>query len=858
MLSKKNDFSPLRVVMVLVLCLLTASDPNEPGLRCRDEPCGAQHGYTHPCAAGLICKEHNEWYASCLEDPQYVPSEDNTNLPEGCIATVTGYGCALDSDCCNPTAFCDRVNRVCVNQCPGITPTQSPTFEPTPTSEPTEPTFKPTGPTETPTTEPTAPTEEPTFQPTNPTEAPTAKPTEEDCKCIYQECDTVGFSTCCHGLTCQPYSPGGNYGTCVEEAKYRSLPEPRTCLLSRTETGCQTNSDCCNEFAYCDLNDNVCHEFCPATNPTMYPTSNPTIPTSIPSGAPSKTPSSVPTSIPSTVPLAKPSPSPSSLPTSSPSKPPLSAPSSTPTKVPLAAPTPIPTSEPTDDPTEIPTEEPSTAEPTADPTFSPTAIPTKNPTTTPTTTSPTAQPSTETPTANPTATPTAEPTAEPTIVLSATNSFEAEFNILLVNSTVNKLDEPHQQAIKSVVAKILNIQLHNIDVHVSNELRKRLQGFFTVVVTMKATIPNSVLPSSVDTNDAGVRDQWVVDTIQEAITSGSATAEYRKILKNPNVSLVGIESTYEPPTNVKTNTNTESSSSQQEMPTIEIAASTGGIFCIALIVAYVYFRQQRASKLSKDAENNNVNIEDMYGGSLEPHISQLQLNASQHVSLNSSNSTDVSGNSDDHAAWFSLEGFATQFATSDQNPNFENPMNIASATGDIVEATSSDSDRKCDITFGDLYEAQGTKSIDMAEPLSTMRSQSYGGTPKNQVVDDEGDNNAYATHNLYEASPDAIPEAPTTPGERITARSQPFKQIQSTFEFISQKSASKQNLSEKSPNPRNSGSIDKESAAEVSSKKGRSSTLSNDDEGAEGHTISPLSSNEEPPVESTSNSFDIF
>jgi hypothetical protein len=117
------------------------------------------------CTAGTYCYYESSYFSQCREAPYECLSEvaisraapdapdnrkltDTPHAPEegscDCIATNNGpyngnrWGCASDSDCCNPDAKCS--NQKCYLPCAGDVPSASPTVA---VGEPTPPTLTP-------------------------------------------------------------------------------------------------------------------------------------------------------------------------------------------------------------------------------------------------------------------------------------------------------------------------------------------------------------------------------------------------------------------------------------------------------------------------------------------------------------------------------------------------------------------------------------------------------------------------------------------------------------------------------------------------------------------------------------------
>jgi hypothetical protein len=117
---------------------------------------------TSNCSVGTYCYYESSYFSQCRELPYECLSEDEvakaapgapntrklTDTPEegscDCIATNDGpyngnrWGCASDSDCCNPDAKCS--NQKCYLPCAGDVPSASPTVA---VGEPTPPTLTP-------------------------------------------------------------------------------------------------------------------------------------------------------------------------------------------------------------------------------------------------------------------------------------------------------------------------------------------------------------------------------------------------------------------------------------------------------------------------------------------------------------------------------------------------------------------------------------------------------------------------------------------------------------------------------------------------------------------------------------------
>lgn len=124
------------------------------------------------CCPGLSCVTFNT-YSLCEENQKY------RKIVKNCTLTNQGYGCKMNTDCCNPGAICNKAKQSCGLVCPTV-PTGAPV--------PRFPTWTPVFPyTLRPVTKFIRPTKEPTYEPTSnisrapsqPSLTPTYIPTEE-------------------------------------------------------------------------------------------------------------------------------------------------------------------------------------------------------------------------------------------------------------------------------------------------------------------------------------------------------------------------------------------------------------------------------------------------------------------------------------------------------------------------------------------------------------------------------------------------------------------------------------------------------------------------------------------------------
>lgn len=270
---------------------------------CVYQPCGGSEG----CCPGTVCKTYGST-SQCEEAPEYLYTTTPSSGPLQCIRTESGYGCTTNSDCCNPSAFCNIHTKQCLTMCPTDEPTAVPTALPTALTSSGSPTLKPSVSDGKPTANPVS---SPTIAPNKNT--PTASPSDHLCNCVWRDCDPG--SPCCDGLICKAHDQysANKDGICIEDPVYRFDGVAHSCIMSRTEPGCGIDSDCCNPFSHCI--DRHCVEACPLTDPTFPPTFAPSASptTTAPSESPTMlpTPSAIPTTqptvvatlVPSTLPL---------------------------------------------------------------------------------------------------------------------------------------------------------------------------------------------------------------------------------------------------------------------------------------------------------------------------------------------------------------------------------------------------------------------------------------------------------------------------------------------------------------------------------------------------------------------------
>ena len=165
--SIRQNFVKLRngrMKLLLLAIAATGAIATDEGIKCMWD-IGCSTTGDDICTAGTYCYYESSYFAQCREAPYECLSEvaisraapgapDNrklTDTPEegscDCIATNNGpyngnrWGCASDSDCCNPDAECSHQHCYipCAGEVPSASPTVAagePTAPPTPTSEP--------------------------------------------------------------------------------------------------------------------------------------------------------------------------------------------------------------------------------------------------------------------------------------------------------------------------------------------------------------------------------------------------------------------------------------------------------------------------------------------------------------------------------------------------------------------------------------------------------------------------------------------------------------------------------------------------------------------------------------------------
>ena len=215
------------------------------------------------CCSGQVCFDYGGWNRACIENPVfYAPKPTPT-----CKATRTSpvfdgsdFACLSDTDCCNPSAKCNAVNRLCEfpSTCDeGGDPGDPP--EPTPPSP--------------------APSAAVTASPTaGPTIVPTIVPTRYDCPGPFED----PFTACEWRIT--------NAMTNKDDAWHANR-------------GIEVGNRCSVQFYFANRATPLCPQP-PTAAPTLAPTTDPsTAPTTEPTLFPTASPSSTtPTEIPTVAP----------------------------------------------------------------------------------------------------------------------------------------------------------------------------------------------------------------------------------------------------------------------------------------------------------------------------------------------------------------------------------------------------------------------------------------------------------------------------------------------------------------------------------------------------------------------------
>ena len=566
-------------------------------------PCICQYAQgcrsSSDCCPGLECSIGKYGSSACMEPVIYSKKK---RLPTGDNCTLTsGYGCVWDTDCCNPSAYCQKQS--CSLFC-GTSPTSAPipsrpTKKPTrlpslnpslspsknPSSIPTLlSTANPSGtPSFTPSTKPsrtyrpstripsvrpstarptftvttTYPSIEPSEEPTHtisfdPTDEPTAPPVTP-CLCRYQQ-NCFKDSDCCPGLSCTIFN---TYSMCQENIIYRKVVN--NCTVTDQGYGCKRSQECCNPFGICNKVKQSCSLICP------------TVPTSIPVARP---PTWTPIYPYTLRPVTK-----------------------------FIRPTKEPTYEPTSNISSVPTQ----------PSFIPTALPTEEPT--------------EAPTVEPTAVPTVVVTTfSPSIQLYTIIKFESILMLGNLTSGTTTLDKSGRLYVEKAMNIILGVPIGTAK-YGEDQVLKVDSGNRTMVQSRRVTLvmkvyseislslfplyashPDLLLQELTRNLTAAVASKKFTQILHQVAAGGSSRSALEGVVDSHNVTCINLQVQYP---STRSNTNDQSLSAGSIPTNIVIglvAVSVVGILlcfgCVYWVTHYYYSKASRKRKAMQSLDDS--------------------------------------------------------------------------------------------------------------------------------------------------------------------------------------------------------------------------------------------------------------